>query len=514
MFDIIIAYARHLTKENNRHKLKTRVSFLREVFLLFCGEVDVKVQGQAIRKPVYIAIDLKSYYASVECVERRLNPLTCNLLVADESRSDKTICLAVSPSLKSMGVPSRPRLFEAKQAIRLYEVQHHTKIEYIIARPQMALYEQLSAKIYSIYLQYVSTCDIHVYSIDEVFIEATHYMTMYENAAKAAGMETPHYLAMTMIRDVLRNTGITATAGIGTNLYLAKVAMDIVAKKAPPDEDGVRIAELDELSYRMQLWCHQPLTAFWQVGPDKARRLMRHNLFTMGDIAQMSVVDEEWFYREFGIDAELLIDHAWGKEPCTLADIKSYRPKANSRSVGQVLSRPYKFEEARLVFSEMIDQLVMDLIAQETRTKELSFWVSFDPISLEELPSYDGPVSLDYYGRLHPCHVVGTVRLRAHTSSAKEIREALLYGFDQKIDHRLYIRRLGVVAGNLQAGYVQLDFFTDYKAQEREERLQRVLLEIRQKYGPTAPRAIMKGKNMLEGATALERSQQIGGHRA
>lgn len=339
-------------------------------------------------------------------------------------------------------------------------------------------------------------------------------MTMYKEAAEAAGMETPHFLAMTMVRDVLKNTGITATAGIGTNLYLAKVAMDIVAKKAPPDKDGVRIAELDEMSYRMLLWCHTPLTAFWQVGPGKARRLARHNIFTMGDIAQMSIVDEEWFYKQFGIDAELLIDHAWGKEPCTLADIKNYRPKANSRSVGQVLPRPYKFAEARLVFSEMIDQLVMDLIERETRTKELSFWVSFDPISLEELPSYDGPVSLDYYGRLHPSHVVGTVRMAAHTSSAKDIRTALLYAFEKKVDPRLFIRRLGVVAGNLQEGYVQLDFFTDYKAQEREERLQRVLLEIRQKYGPTAPRVIMKGKNMLEGATAIERSQQIGGHRA
>ncbi len=319
---------------------------------------------------------------------------------------------------------------------------------------------------------------------------------------------------MTMIRDVLRSTGITATAGIGTNLYLAKVAMDIVAKKAPPDADGVRVAELDELSYRMQLWCHRPLTAFWQIGPGKARRLMRHNMFTMGDIARMSVVDEEWFYREFGVDAEILIDHAWGIEPCTLADIKNYKPKANSRSVGQVLPRPYKFTEARLVFSEMIDQLAADLIERNARTRELSFWVSFDPVSLEELPAYDGPVSPDFYGRLHPGHAVGTVRLKAHTCSAKEIREALLYGFDRKVDPRLYVRRLGVVAGDLQAGYVQLDFFTDYRAQAREERLQRALLEIRKKYGISAPRAIMKGKNMLEGATAIERSRQIGGHRA
>ena len=464
-------------------------------------------------KLVYIAIDLKSYYASVECVERGQNPLTYNLLVADESRSDKTIVLAVSPSLKVIGVPSRPRLFEAKEAIRLYEAQHHTRVSYTIAKPQMALYEKVSAKIYSIYLRYVATCDIHVYSVDEVFIEATHYMNLYESAARAAGMETPHYLAMTMIRDVLKQTGITATAGIGTNLYLAKVAMDIVAKKAQPDQDGVRIAELDEMSYRVHLWCHRPLTAFWQIGPGKARRLARHGLYTMGDIAQMSMVDEEWFYREFGIDAEILIDHAWGIEPCTLADIKNYKPKGNSRSVGQVLPRPYRFHEARLVFSEMIDQLALDLVSRQTMTKELSFWVSFDPASLDALPGYDGPVSLDYYGRLHPSHVVGTVRLRRHTSSTREIMDALLYIFDRKVDPRLLIRKLGVVAGNLQADCVQLDFFTDYAAQEREQQLQRVLLEIRSKYGTATPRAIMKGKNLSEGATAIERSQQIGGHR-
>ena len=462
-------------------------------------------------QPVYIAIDLKSYYASVECVERGENPLTFNLLVADETRTDKTICLAVSPSLKAIGVPSRPRLFEAKQAIRLYEAQHHSRVSYVVAKPQMALYEKVSAKIYSIYLKYVATTDIHVYSIDEVFIEATHYMDLYGKEAARANMSTPHYLAMTMIRDVLKNTGITATAGIGTNLFLAKVAMDIVAKKAPPDKDGVRIAELDEMSYRMLLWCHQPLTAFWQVGPGKARRLARYGIYTMGDIAQMSVADEEFLYRLFGIDAEILIDHAWGMEPCTLADIKNYRPKANSRSVGQVLPRPYKYDEARLVFSEMIDQLALDLVTKGVKTKELSFWVSFDPVSLEELPSYDGPVSLDYYGRLHPGHVVGTVRLRAHTSSTKEIMEALLYAFDVKVDHRLLIRRLGVAAGNLQEGCVQLDIFTDYAAQEREERLQQTLLAIRRKY--SGPKSLIKGKNMLEGATAIERSQQIGGHK-
>ena len=458
-----------------------------------------------------IAIDLKSYYASVECVQRHENPLTFNLLVADETRSDKTICLAVSPSLKAIGVGSRPRLFEARQAIRLYEAQHHCKVDYVVARPQMELYEKVSAQIYGIYLKYVSTDDIHVYSIDEVFIDATHYMELYRPPAEAAGLSPPHYLAMTMIRDVLQNTGITATAGIGTNLYLAKVAMDIVAKKAPPDEDGVRIAELDEMSYRTLLWAYSPLTKFWQIGPGKAARLAKYGIHTMGDIARMSIVNEEWLYYQFGIDAEILIDHAWGKESCTIKDIKNYRPKSNSRSVGQVLPRPYKYDEARLVFSEMIDQLALDLVTRGKKTRQLSFWVSFDPVSLEEVPSYNGPVSIDYYGRLHPKHVVGTVRLRSHTSSTKEFMDALLPAFAAKTDHRLFIRRLGISADDLQAGVVQLDLFTDFYAQEREESLQRVLLSIRAKYGANK---ILKGKNFLPGATARERNEQIGGHRA
>ena len=461
---------------------------------------------------MYIAIDLKSYYASVECVQRHLDPLTTNLLVADESRSDKTICLAVSPSLKAMGVPSRPRLFEAREAIRLYEAQHRCKVDYIVAVPQMALYEKVSAKIYSIYLKYVGSPDIHVYSIDEVFIEATHYMQLYGPAAQKAGMSTPHYLAMTMIRDVLQQTGITATAGIGTNLYLAKVAMDIVAKKAPADKDGVRIAELDEMNYRFLLWNHRPLTAFWQVGPGKAARLAKYGIYTMGDIARMSLADEEWLYRQFGVDAEILIDHAWGQEACTLADIKQYKPKGNSRSIGQVLPRPYRFSEARLVLSEMVDQLALDLVTRNVRTKELTFWVSFDPASLDELPSYTGDVTRDYYGRWHPAHIAATVRLRVHTSSIRELQTAILSAFDAKVDHRLLIRRLGVVAGNLQRDYVQLDFFTDYEAQEREARLQRVMLDVRRKYG--AGKALIKGKNLVEGATAIERSKQIGGHRA
>ena len=460
---------------------------------------------------MFLAIDLKSYYASVECVQRHLDPLTTNLLVADESRSDKTICLAVSPSLKAMGVPGRPRLFEAKEAIRLYEAAHRTKVSYIVAPPQMALYETISAKIYSIYRKYISEEDIHVYSIDEVFIDVGPYNALYGKAAANFGTSVPHYLAMTMIRDVLRQTGITATAGIGTNLYLAKVAMDIVAKHSPADKDGVRIAELDELTYCLQLWCHRPITDFWQVGPGIARKLAKYGILTMGDIAQTSDADEEFLYRLFGVNAEILIDHAWGVEPCTLADIKSYRPSAHSRSVGQVLSRPYAFGEARLVFSEMVDQLVMDLVKRNTKAREFFFWVSFDPISLEKVIGYAGEVIPDFYGRPHPKHVAGSIRLRTHSSSTKEIMTSLLSAFDAKVDPRLYIRRLGVAADKLQSGYVQLDMFTDYDALEKEERLQGVLLDIRRKYGNNG---ILKGKNYQEGATARERNGQIGGHRA
>lgn len=459
----------------------------------------------------YIAIDLKSYYASVECIHRGLDPLTAYLLVADESRTDKTICLAVSPALKAIGVGSRPRLFEAKEAIRVYEAAHKTKIHYIVALPRMEEYEKISAQIYSIYLRYISVEDIHVYSIDECFIDATPYLHLYEKEATGAHQSPAHYLSMLMIREVIKTTGITATVGIGTNLYLAKVAMDIVAKKSPPDEHGVRIAELDEMSYRFLLWAHTPLTAFWQLGPGKARTLARQGIFTMGDIARMSLVDREWLYKKFGVDAEILIDHAWGKEPCTMADIKAYKPKGHSLSVGQVLSRPYAFEEARLVFSEMIDQLSLQLVEKNTRSKDLTYWVSFDPVSLERNPNYAGPISLDFYGRLHPSHVGGVVHLRAHTSSTKLIAGGLLHAFDQQVDHSLFIRRLGVAAESLQTDYVQMDMFTNYAALEKEEALQRVLLEVRKKYNANA---LLKGKNYLAAGTARERNTQIGGHKA
>lgn len=467
--------------------------------------------GRWVITSTFIAIDLKSYYASVECVHRGLDPLTTNLLVADESRTDKTICLAVSPSLKAIGVSSRPRLFEAKQAIRQYEAQHHTKVNYIVAVPRMAEYERISAQIYSIYLRYVATEDIHVYSIDECFLDVTAYLNLYRKDAEAADMPVPHYMALRMIRDVIRETGITATVGIGPNLYLAKVAMDIVAKKQPADADGVRIAELDEKQYRQQLWGHQPITAFWHVGPSTARKLAKYGMHTMGDIARISLTDEEFLYRLFGINAEILIDHAWGLEPVTMKAIKEYKPKAHSLSVGQVLSRPYRFDEARLVFSEMIDQLSLDLVKKNVKTRELAFWVSFDSESLEVYPNYEGAVSLDFYGRLHPNHAGGAVRLRTHTSSTREIMDALLWAFDQRVDKRLLVRRLGVAAGDIRDGYVQMDIFMNPAALEQEEHIQHALLEIRQRFGSNA---ILKGKNFLAGGTARDRNQQIGGHRA
>ena len=463
-----------------------------------------------MREPTYICVDLKSYYASVECVARGLDPLTARLLVADETRSDNTIVLAVSPALKALGVRSRPRLFEAKQAVRLAEAQLRRKIDFIIAPPRMAEYERVSAAIYAIYLKYVSVEDIHVYSIDEVFMDVTHYLHLYAKAAAQAGMAPAHYMAVTMIRDVLKTTGITATVGIGPNLYLAKVGMDIVAKKAPPDRDGVRVAELNEGLYKRLLWPVRPLTAFWQMGEGKTHRLAKYGILTMGDIARTSIVDEEFLYRLFGIDAEIMIDHAWGIEPCTIADIKAYKPKAHSLSVGQVLPRPYAYDEARLVFAEMVEQLSMDLVNKGLATSCLTFWVSFDPVSLEKY-RYDGPVAIDYYGRLHPKHTGGTVRLRTRTSSARVLRGALLVAFESHVDHQLYVRRLGVAANDTHNECLQLDMFTDYEALENDEKVQRVILSIRRKYGSNA---ILKGMNYLEGATARERNTQIGGHRA
>ena len=462
---------------------------------------------------VYICIDLKSYYASVECVHRGLDPLKADLLVADPSRSDQTICLAVSPSLKEKGVPSRPRLFEAKQKIRDYEFSHRTKVDYIIAVPRMAEYERISAKIYSIYLRYVAPVDVHVYSIDECFIDCTAYLHAYRAEAELTGTNAAHVMAMTIIRDVLKTTGITATVGIGTNLYLAKIAMDIVAKKRPADKDGVRIAELNEDSYKYLLWDHRPLTDFWQIGPGKARRLQKACMMTMGDIAQRSQWDEEWFYKEFGVDGEILIDHAWGIEPVTMQDIKSYKTEGHSLSNGQVLPRPYKYPEAKLAFKEMIEVLCSELFSKNLVTRSCTWWVSYDYKSLEVCPSYEGPVSVDYYGRLHPKHSNGTVKLPVLTNNLQIITVSLVKQFDDKTDHRLLYRRLGVCANDVteDMGVFQMNMFVDYEALERDRKLQGAMLEVRRKFGANA---LFKGMNLMEGATTLERNRQIGGHKA
>ena len=462
---------------------------------------------------VCICIDLKSYYASVECVARGLDPLRARLLVADETRSDQTICLAVSPALKAIGVPSRPRLFEAKQAIDFYDAAHHTKTQFYIAPPRMAEYERISALIFSIYLHYVSPEDIHVYSVDEAFIDCTRYLFRYEEQARLQGVSPAHVMARTMIREVLGVTGITATVGIGTNLYLAKIAMDIVAKKAPPDADGVRIAELDELSYRRLLWDHRPLTDFWQIGPGKARRLMDAHLYTMGQIATRSLDDEEFFYRSFGIDGEILIDHAWGIEPVRMEDIKSYKTEANSLSTGQVLPRPYRYPEARVVFQEMLDMLCADLFTKNLTTPALTWWVSYDHKSLEVNPGYNGPVTLDFYGRLHPVHHNGTVRLRSRTNALSVIAPAVLASFDQKTDDGLLFRKLGICACDVKpdSSVFQLNLFADYEALGRERKRKAAMLEVRQKYGANA---LLTGLNFRDGATAIERNGQIGGHRA
>ena len=461
---------------------------------------------------VYIAIDMKSFYASVECVARGYDPLKANLLVADASRTDQTICLAVSPALKAIGVPSRPRLFEAKQAIKKYEELHHTKVLYIIAVPRMLEYEKVSAQIYGIYLKYVASEDVHVYSIDECFIDCTPYLHFYETAARRSGETPAHVMALTMIRDVLKTTGITATVGIGTNLYLAKVAMDIVAKKAPADKDGVRIASLTEDSYRYLLWDHRPLTDFWQIGQGKAGRLERNHMYTMGDIAERTQWDEEWFYKTFGIDAEILIDHAWGIEPVTMYDIKHYKTDAHSLSNGQVLPRPYKYDEACIVFKEMIDILCADMYRKNLVSQRFTWWISYDYKSLEYFPGYDGKLAIDWYGRIHPAHSTGTVNLRTATNTSKLVIGKIMDDVAKKSDHRILLRRLGVCACDVvdDKGMYQMDLFTDYESEDKERKLHAALLDVRTKYGANA---MLKGMNLLEGATTIERNNQIGGHK-
>lgn len=488
----------------------------------------------------YIAIDLKSFYASAECRRLKLDPLTTNLVVADQTRTDKTICLAVSPSLKAYGIPGRPRLFEVIQAVqainlrrklnapgrRFRDKSYHApelqadpslELDFVIAPPHMAHYMNVSAKIYDIYLNYVASEDIHVYSIDEVFIDVTHYLGTYHLSA--------HELAIRMIRDVLRETGITATAGIGTNLYLAKVAMDIVAKHIPADKDGVRIAELDEMSYRRKLWTHIPLTDFWRVGRGYEERLSRLGIRTMGDIARMSLKNERALYEAFGVNAELLIDHAWGWEPCTMAQIKAYKPQSNSLSSGQVLPEPYDNEKGLLIVKEMADGLAMDLLDKDLVTNCIGLAINYDSRCPD---NFDGQFGFDWYGRKVPKSVNGAVRLDGYTSSAAEIRAAAEKIYRSITDKRLFVRRLSIVASDVVlSGYEdkcseQLDLFSDYEAQkakkeetdrrrDKEKRNMLAAIEIRKRYGKNA---IVRGMDMEEGATAMERNNQIGGHKA
>ena len=499
----------------------------------------------------YIAIDLKSFYASVECIERGLDPMTTNLVVADSSRTEKTICLAVSPSLKAHGISGRARLFEVVQTLKTVnsERQKKTKkgyfegksysdielksnpnleISYITAPPRMAHYMKYSANIYGIYLKYIAPEDIHVYSIDEVFMDVTSYLNTYQMDA--------HDLAKNIIKDVYNTTGITATVGIGTNLYLSKVAMDIVAKKMPADENGVRIAALDEQSYRELLWTHRPLTDFWRVGKGIARKLESYGMYTMGDVARCSVGDPKTFYNEnllydlFGINAELLIDHAWGYEPCTIQDIKSYQPQNNSLGSGQVLHEPYTSQKARLIVKEMLDLLVLDLVDKKLTTNQIVLTVGYDIENLtnpEIASKYKGEITMDFYGRQAPKHAHGTANLTHHTASHQIIEKAVLQLFDRIINPDLLVRRVNISANRIlaqnkvqhQQRYEQLDLFSseqpqkqvDAQSLEKEKNLQKAILDIKKKYGKSS---VMKGMNLEEGATTLDRNAQIGGHKA
>ncbi len=453
----------------------------------------------------YIAIDLKSFYASVECFERGLDPLTTNLVVADESRTDKTICLAVSPSLKAYGIPGRARLFEVKAKLEKVKQRTGKEVEFIIAPPRMAEYIKVSTLCYNTYLKYVAKEDIHVYSIDEVFIDVTGYLNTYHT--------TPHDLAMTMIKDVLSVTGVTATAGIGTNLYLAKIAMDIVAKHMDPDEDGVRIATLTEESYKRELWGHKPITDFWRIGRGTARRLAKNQMYTMGDIARESLQNEDYLYKLFGIDAELLIDHAWGIETATMQDIKSYKPSSNSLSSGQVLKEPYPVDKARIIVSEMTDLLVMDLIEKKLVSPSFTLLINYDRESVDN-GSYDGDTVIDYYGREVPKPAHGTANFNTQTNSANVILEHVLELYDFIIDPKLTVRRITISANALSHEadvYQQFDIFTDPEKQEQERKLQNAMLEIRTKYGKNA---VLKGTSFLDGATTRDRNNQIGGHKS
>ena len=447
----------------------------------------------------YIAIDLKSFYASAECVARGLDPLTTNLVVADASRTDKTICLAVSPSLKAYGIPGRARLFEVNQKLK------GTGVRFIIAPPRMSYYIEVSSRIYSIYLRFIAPEDIHVYSIDEVFIDATQYLTLYGT--------TPHDLAMRLVREVLRETGITATAGIGPNLYLCKVAMDIEAKHSEPDRDGVRVAALSELSYRQKYWSHRPLTDFWRIGRGTERRLAGLGLYTLGDVARRSLTDEESLYRAFGVNAELIIDHAWGYEPCTMADIKGYRPSSSSLSSGQVLTRPYSADEAALIVREMTDLLTLDLVEKRLVTDQLVLHLGYESGPAK---GYRGPMVADWYGRPTPKPAHGSVNLPGATASTALIMKAAMELFHSIVNPALQVRRIYVVASHVlpeeKAGGVQLDLFDERPVDlEKERRQQEAILKIRRRFGKNA---ILKGMNFEEAATTKDRNNQIGGHKA
>lgn len=499
----------------------------------------------SVASKAYIAIDLKSFYASVECVDRGLDPLDTNLVVADPTRTEKTICLAVSPSLKSYGIPGRARLFEAIQKVREVNAQRKYKapghsfshesyfhselikdpsaeLTFITAPPRMAHYMEVSTRIYNVYLKYIAPEDIHVYSIDEVFIDATDYLKTY-------GL-TPRELAMKMVLDVLETTGITATAGIGTNLYLCKIAMDIYAKHCEPDKNGVRIAELDEMSYRRILWDHRPLTEFWRVGRGISKKLEEHGMYTMGDVARCSVGRESDYYNEdllyklFGVNAELLIDHAWGWEPTEISDIKSYRPESSSLSSGQVLQEPYEFSKAKLVLKEMADLLSLELVSKRIVTDQIVLTVGYDIESLKK--SYSGAVETDRYGRKIPKTAHSSENIGRYTSSTKLICETAMKLFDRIVDKELLVRRMYIVANHIitendaekEHEYIQLNLFSDTGKQESEENelkkekdMQKAILKIKSKYGKNS---IIKGMNLKEGATALERNRQIGGHKA
>lgn len=493
----------------------------------------------------YIAIDLKSFYASVECVERGLNPLNTNLIVADNSRTNKTICLAVTPPLKNYGIKGRARLFEVEQRIMEVNRERRSKlsnkrfsgkshldsvikehpdvaVDYITATPRMGFYIEYSTRIYDIYLKYIACEDIHVYSIDEVFIDATSYLKTYKTTA--------HDLAKKIIQHILSETGITATAGIGTNMYLCKVAMDIVAKHIPADKDGVRIAELDEMSYRQKLWNHEPITDFWRVGHGIANKLAANNMTTMGHIARCSLRNEKLLYDLFGVNAELLIDHAWGWEPCTIDYIKAYKPETRSMSSGQVLHCAYSIDKAKVVTCEMADNIALTLVEKGLVTNQLILMIGYDRESLtNNKDKYDGIICTDNYGRKVPKHARGVINLKKYTSSSRLIIEGVSEVFDKIVNPNLLVRRITITTNNInypsnvmKEEYIQLDIFTDYESVlqkkkteneklNKEQRMQKALISIKNKYGKNA---ILKGLNLKEGATAIERNNQIGGHKA